>query len=477
MEGTEVENVNKKINWQYAMMASAFLILALVPLFMSNNYYITILNQMVINMIVVLGLNFITGLAGQMNLGTAGIYALGAYTSALLSRNFGLSPWLTMVAAVVVGFLIGRGLGYPSLKMKGVYLSLTTLAFSEIIRILATNLMDITGGTQGIKNIPRFCVLFWNLDTNVKYFYFVWTVAVLLCLLSMRIAHSKWGREFKAVKDNAEAIESLGLDIKKIKIRAFTLAAVYGALGGALYAHFNQFVTSLSFTTDLSISYVIMLMIGGIGNILGNMIGAIVITILPEMLRFLGEYYQITFCTMVLLLSLIHIFGARTDGHVSVITMGPDQAREVLLEAVCMGAERGYLISDRCFAGADVCATSHTLSQGIRQSGTYDLILCGKQTTDGDTAQVGAETAEFLGIAHGANILEVLETGDTFVTVRMNLENKIQTQKMELPCLLTVDKDVNTPRLPSYKRRIGMDPGCIKAVSYTHLDVYKRQAQ
>ena len=93
-----------------------------------------------------------------------------------------------------------------------------------------------------------------HIYTNVKYFYFVWTVAVLLCLLSMRIAHSKWGREFKAVKDNAEAIESLGLDIKKIKIRAFTLAAVYGALGGALYAHFNQFVTSLSFTTDLSIS-------------------------------------------------------------------------------------------------------------------------------------------------------------------------------------------------------------------------------
>ena len=135
-----------------------------------------------------------------------------------------------------------------------------------------------------------------------------------------------------------------------------------------------------------------------------------------------------------------------------------------------MGAERGYLISDRCFAGADVCATSHTLSQGIRQSGTYDLILCGKQTTDGDTAQVGAETAEFLGIAHGANILEVLETGDTFVTVRMNLENKIQTQKMELPCLLTVDKDVNTPRLPSYKRRIGMDPGCIKVMGLDDLE-------
>ena len=157
-------------------------------------------------------------------------------------------------------------------------------------------------------------------------------------------------------------------------------------------------------------------------------------------------------------------------GTVDVITMGPGQAREALKECMCMGADRAGLISDRKFAGADVVATSYTLSQGIRRMGEYDLILCGKQTTDGDTAQVGAETAEFLGIAHGANILEVLETGDTFVTVRMNLENKIQTQKMELPCLLTVDKDVNTPRLPSYKRRIGMDPGCIKVMGLDDLE-------
>lgn len=150
--------------------------------------------------------------------------------------------------------------------------------------------------------------------------------------------------------------------------------------------------------------------------------------------------------------------GARTDGHVSVITMGPDQAREVLLEAVCMGAERGYLISDRCFAGADVCATSHTLSQGIRQSGTYDLILCGKQTKDGDTAQVGAETAEFLGIAHGANILEVLETGDTFVTVRMNLENRIQIQKMEHPTGTLVHMDVKEGFLDNRIQVLGCTP-------------------
>ena len=102
---------------QYLWMGALFVFLALVPLFADNNYYITILNQMVINMIVVFGLNFITGLTGQMNLGTAGIYAIGAYTSALLSKNFGLSPWLTMIASVCAGFLLGRGLGYPSLKI------------------------------------------------------------------------------------------------------------------------------------------------------------------------------------------------------------------------------------------------------------------------------------------------------------------------------------------------------------------------
>ncbi len=277
---------NKRIIW----IAAAFILLACVPLAVKNNYYITLLNQLTINMIVVFGLNFVTGLTGQMNLGTAGIYAIGAYISAILSRNFGISPWLTMIVAIAAGFLIGRGLGYPSLKLRGPYLSLTTLAFTEIVRIFATNLTELTGGTQGLKNIPRFSIGPIALDTNVKYFYFVLAVAIIMCLISARIVYSKWGREFRAIRDNVDAIESLGLDVKKIKIRAFTLAAMYGTFAGALYVHFNNYITSLSFTTDLSINYVI--------------IGAVVITMLPEVLRFLGDYYQITYCILVLISAL-----------------------------------------------------------------------------------------------------------------------------------------------------------------------------
>ncbi len=141
-------------------------------------------------------------------------------------------------------------------------------------------------------------------------------------------------------------------------------------------------------------------------------------------------------------------------GSVEVITMGPEQAKMVLQEAVYMGADRGILISDRTFAGADVVATSYTLSQGIQKSGTYDLILCGKQTTDGDTAQVGPETAEFLKIEHVSNVLQVVEVKKDGIIVLENQETQVRKLCLPLPCLLTIEKDANTPRLPSLKRKM-----------------------
>jgi electron transfer flavoprotein beta subunit len=137
-------------------------------------------------------------------------------------------------------------------------------------------------------------------------------------------------------------------------------------------------------------------------------------------------------------------------GAVHTLTMGPLQARQVLLETIYMGAKSGVLISDRRFSGADVLATAYTLSQAIKKIDSYDLILCGKQTTDGDTAQVGAELAEFLNIPHAANVQKIQLWNDC-VTVRLLQEDRIVTQRLPFPCLLCIDADVNTPRLPSYK--------------------------
>ncbi len=140
-------------------------------------------------------------------------------------------------------------------------------------------------------------------------------------------------------------------------------------------------------------------------------------------------------------------------GTVKTITMGPPQARRVIEEAICMGAQGGTVLSDRKFAGADVLATAYTLSQGIERMGGYDLILCGKQTTDGDTAQVGAEVAEYLGVPNISNVLSIEEVCEKSITVVASLDNRVVTQKVQLPCLLSVDSDINTPRLPSYKRK------------------------
>jgi electron transfer flavoprotein beta subunit len=141
-------------------------------------------------------------------------------------------------------------------------------------------------------------------------------------------------------------------------------------------------------------------------------------------------------------------------GTLRVITMGPPQAADIIREAYAMGADSGVLLTDRAFAGADVLATSYALSAGIKTLGSFDLIICGKQTTDGDTAQVGPELAEWLGLPHLANVREITGVSGGVLTAAADFGDYIQTCGVELPCLITADKDIHVPRLPSYKKAL-----------------------
>lgn len=161
----------------------------------------------------------------------------------------------------------------------------------------------------------------------------------------------------------------------------------------------------------------------------------------------------------------------KNNATVSTISMGPNQAIPTLLETIYMGADHSYLISDRKFAGSDVHATSYAISQGIGKIGNYDLIICGKQTTDGDTAQVGPETAEWLGIEHVTNVISVDNVTEDSVTVTFNLDDCFQKQTMKLPCLITIDKDAVTPRLPSYKRKKAIEKQEDVVTVYTAADL------
>ena len=169
---------------------------------------------------------------------------------------------------------------------------------------------------------------------------------------------------------------------------------------------------------------------------------------------------------MEMALSLTERFG----GTVETLTMGPPQAKTVIQETVCMGATGGTVLTDRKFAGADVLATAYTLSQGIRKCGEFDLILCGKQTTDGDTAQVGAEVAEYLGIPNVSNVLSVEDWQEEKLRLTAALDNSILTMEVPVPCLISVDGDINTPRLPSYKIRKSLREDGVKFLTFADFE-------
>lgn len=157
-------------------------------------------------------------------------------------------------------------------------------------------------------------------------------------------------------------------------------------------------------------------------------------------------------------------------GEVQTITMGPPQAKTVIVESVCMGAKCGTVLSDRKFAGADVLATAYTLSQGIGKTGNFDMIMCGKQTTDGDTAQVGAELAEFLGLPHVSNVLSIEKIEDGKVYLTASLDNLVIRESVKLPCVLCVESDINSPRLPSYKVQKTVTDDMVKFIGFSDFD-------
>ena len=270
----------------------------------SNTYVQSVMNMLLYNIVIVLGLNYITGLTGQMNLATAGMVAMGAYSYGIMTTTYGWYPWMALLALFALALAMGLGLGYPSLRLKGFFLSLTTIGFSEVVRLLASNLPELTGGTMGFSNIVRLPFFFEMTDKN-SYFYMNLIFTVILTLIAFSLVNSKWGRAFKAVRDNAEAAEASGINVSTLKIQAFTLASIYAVIGGCMYAGYNTYLNPTTFTVQMSQNYVAMLMIGGLGSVPGNLIGASLVTILPEMLREFDDYYWIVFCTVCLLMAIL----------------------------------------------------------------------------------------------------------------------------------------------------------------------------
>jgi branched-chain amino acid transport system permease protein len=297
-----------------AVALCAIIVLA-IPLATHDGYIIQLLNIAILNAIVVLGLNFATGWTGQINFGQAAFYGLGAYTTAIATKA-GL-PWIaTPFLSVMIVTGASLVLGLPTLRLRTYYLAMTTIGFGEIVRLIIVHWEPVTGGTSGLRAIPGISVFGLAPQGQIQHYYLLIAVLALAVLVAARIRHSSLGRAMIATKDSEIAAEQSGVDTTRIKLTAFMIGAVYAGLAGCLYASSIRFISPDSFSGTQAVLLMTMLIVGGMGSIAGCIIGAVALTILPEALRFLGQWYLVLYG-----LGVIAVIVLAPGGLASVVSM------------------------------------------------------------------------------------------------------------------------------------------------------------
>lgn len=253
-----------------------------------NSYFINILIVAGIYIILSEGLNLTTGFAGQVSLGHAAFYAIGSYTAAILSTKFSMTIWLTLPIAAIVTWIIGALLGLPSLRVKEDFLAVVTLGLGLIVQSLALNL-KITGGPMGIGNILPLTI-FGKEAGTIEFFIFEISIIVILTFVLYRIVNSRVGRALIAIREDETVADTLGINTTRYKVLAFAIGAMYAGIAGVLFAHYFAYVSPDSFGFTESATILCMVVLGGLGSIRGSIIGAIILSIAPELLRGLADY-------------------------------------------------------------------------------------------------------------------------------------------------------------------------------------------
>jgi branched-chain amino acid transport system permease protein len=285
-----------------ALAIGAAIVLA-VPALLTP-YTLRIMILAVISAIAVIGLCFAFGYAGLIHLGQGAFVGVGAYSAALLTTRLGLGFWTAMPAALVIGAAFAVLIGAPLLRLRGHYLALATVGFNETMEIVAKNWTGVTGGDDGVSGIPGISLFGMPIASDRAFYYLALGFLVLVTLIGYAIRASRFGRAMVAVRDDELACGAAGITAFRVKLLAFILASVYGALSGVLYAHYAGYISPSDFDLVRSTTLLVMLIVGGEASILGAIGGAILVSYAPEWLRFLGQAY-LTFFGVAILLVLI----------------------------------------------------------------------------------------------------------------------------------------------------------------------------
>jgi len=269
------------------------LVLALIPLVMRNPYNLGILNLIGLYVVVVLGLNLFIGFAGQISLGHAAFFGLGAYGSAILTATYGFPAWPAMMLTAAAMAGVALVLGVPTLRLSGHYLAMATLGFNYVVDSIFIQWDAVTGGPSGLSGVPPLSLGGLTFDSDLKFHYLVWTFALVALTLCLNLVRSGVGRGLAALAADEVAAAALGVDVRRQKISVFILSAVFASVAGSLYAHYFGYVNPDAFSIFKSLDLVIMVVVGGLGSVWGTLFGAAFITILPHGLGFLETYMDI----------------------------------------------------------------------------------------------------------------------------------------------------------------------------------------
>lgn len=271
--------------------------LLLLPHVVQERYFLHIVVMAGIYTILTMSWNLLAGYTGQLNLGHAAFFGLGAYSSALLAMKLGISPWLGLLGGGVVAAFFGFVLGFPSLRLSGPYLAITTIGFAEILRLVAVNWVDLTRGSLGLSGIPLLTPIrlgSWRMEFYFErdYYYVVLAAALCTYFCMRRFTHSEFGVSLQALRDDEQGAQSIGINTSRYKLTVFTISAFFAGIAGALFAHFARLVSPDTMSLHVTFDTLTMTMIGGLGTTGGPILGAILLKFLSESLRTLEDFFK-----------------------------------------------------------------------------------------------------------------------------------------------------------------------------------------
>lgn len=284
-----------------------------VPLVVTDPYFLSVFVFIGIYSIATLGLNLLLGYAGQISLGHAAFFAIGAYLSGILTTTRGVHFLPAAVCGVAAAVAVACVVGIPCLRLRGHYLAMGTLAFGEIVFIVLNAAIDITGGPSGIAGIPQLELAGFAIDSDPKYYCLVWLVFGVLMVLTRNMIDSRIGRALRCLHSSEQAAGAMGINVARLKVIVFVLSAAYAAIAGVLYAHYVTFISPQSAELMFSIRLLTMVVVGGMGHLWGGVVGAGVLTLLPEVLSYFEDYDMLIY-GCVLLVMVMFLPGGLTRG-------------------------------------------------------------------------------------------------------------------------------------------------------------------